>query len=58
MTTAVTTKTRTTDSTDRTAALATAKTVPARSKTLATRFGDNARRLMNALMRSLASSHV
>jgi hypothetical protein len=60
MTTSTPTKTRTIDSTDRTAslAIATAKTIPPRVKTPATRVGDTTRRLLNSLMRSLASAHV
>jgi hypothetical protein len=50
---------RTSDSSDRTAVLATARSgAPARRPGTAARFGGAARRLLNALMRSLASPHV
>jgi hypothetical protein len=48
------------DSTDRTAALTTTRpgTSAAFSKSAATRVGGAARRLLNALMRSLATPHI
>jgi hypothetical protein len=52
--------TRTADSTDRVPALSAAKTsAPAGTpKSAAARVGGAARRLLNALMRSLATPHV
>jgi hypothetical protein len=59
MTAPTLTPTRTSDSSDRTPALAAARPgTPARQPKIATRFGSAARRLLNALMRSLAAPHV
>ena len=57
MTPAISTKTRTTDSTDRLAVLPSAKTAPAAQPKTPARFGA-ARRLLTSLMRSLASPHI
>jgi hypothetical protein len=47
-----------TDSTDRTPALPARASSALRRKSSAARFGTAARRLLNTLMRSLASPHV
>lgn len=46
---------RTSDSTDRTPTLANSK---AQTKSAVSRLGNTARRLLNSLMRSLATPHV
>jgi len=59
MTAIASSKTRGTDSTDRTPALTTTKTAPAlQPKATFARFGGAAKRLLNTLMRSLASPHI
>jgi hypothetical protein len=59
MTTIASSKTRTADSSDRTPVLTTAKAAPAtQQRPLTARFGGTAKRLLNTLMRSLASPHV
>jgi len=59
MTTFASSKTRGTDSTDRTPALSTVKTAStSQRKSPTARFGGAAKRLLNTLMRSLASPHI
>ena len=59
MTPSISAKTRGTDSTDRTPALMAAKTGPTlQPRTRTARVGSAAKRLLNTLMRSLASPHI
>jgi hypothetical protein len=56
--TSIQSKTHTANSTDRTPVLPVTKPAATQTKPAASRPGDTARRLLNSLMRSLASAHV